>query len=61
MTVAGSCTEYAFHFCGESEWLFAFESPIDMLAFITLVLLISLLPSLAFLYKHKENIGINIS
>lgn len=36
MTVAGSCTEYAFHFCGESEWLFAFESPIDMLAFITL-------------------------
>lgn len=35
-TEAGSKTEYAFHHNGESEWLFVFEAPIDMLAFITL-------------------------
>ena len=35
-TEAGSQAEYAFHHNGESEWLFVFEAPIDMLAFITL-------------------------
>ena len=35
-TEAGSQAEYSFHHDGESEWLFVFESPIDMLAFITL-------------------------
>lgn len=36
MTVEGSVAEHSFHYDGESEWLFVFESPIDMLAFITL-------------------------
>ena len=35
-TVAGSQAEYSFHHDGESEWLFVFEAPIDMLAFISL-------------------------
>lgn len=35
-TEAGSQAEYAFHHNGESERLFVFEAPIDMLAFITL-------------------------
>ena len=35
-TEAGSQAAYSFHHDGESEWLFVFESPIDMLAFITL-------------------------
>ena len=35
-TEAGSQAEYSFHHDGESEWLFFFEAPIDMLAFITL-------------------------
>ena len=35
-TEAGSQAEYSFHHNGESEWLFVFEAPIDMLAFITL-------------------------
>ena len=35
-TEAGSQAEYSFHHDGESEWLFVFEAPIDMLAFITL-------------------------
>ncbi len=35
-TEAGSQVAYSFHHDGESEWLFVFESPIDMLAFITL-------------------------
>ena len=35
-TLAGSQAEYAFHHDGESEWLFVFEAPIDMLAFITM-------------------------
>ena len=35
-TESGSQAEYAFHHNGESEWLFVFEAPIDMLAFITL-------------------------
>ena len=35
-TEAGSQAEYAFHHNGESEWLFVFEAPIDMLAFMTL-------------------------
>ncbi|HPE95316.1 MAG TPA: DUF3991 and toprim domain-containing protein [Bacillota bacterium] len=35
-TETGSKTEYAFHHDGGSEWLFVFEAPIDMLAFITL-------------------------
>jgi len=35
-TVSGSKAEYSFHHDGESEWLFVFEAPIDMLAFITL-------------------------
>ena len=35
-TETGSQAEYSFHHDGESEWLFVFEAPIDMLAFITL-------------------------
>ena len=35
-TEAGSQAEYSFHYDGESEWLFVFEAPIDMLAFMTL-------------------------
>ena len=35
-TEAGSQAEYSFHHDGESEWLFVFEAPIDMLAFMTL-------------------------
>ena len=35
-TEAGSQAEYSFNHDGESEWLFVFEAPIDMLAFITL-------------------------
>ena len=35
-TESGSRAEYSFHHDGESEWLFVFEAPIDMLAFITL-------------------------
>ena len=36
MTESGSQAEYSFHHIGESEWLFVFEAPVDMLAFITL-------------------------
>lgn len=35
-TETGSKAEYSFHYDGTSEWLFVFEAPIDMLAFITL-------------------------
>lgn len=35
-TESGSQAEYSFHHDGESEWLFVFEAPVDMLAFITL-------------------------
>lgn len=35
-TESGSQAEYSFHHNGESEWLFVFEAPIDMLAFMTL-------------------------
>ena len=35
-TEAGSQAGYSFHHDGESEWLFVFEAPIDMLAFMTL-------------------------
>lgn len=35
-TEAGSKAEYSFHYDGKSKWLFVFEAPIDMLAFITL-------------------------
>ena len=35
-TESGSQAEYSFHHGGESEWIFVFEAPIDMLAFITL-------------------------
>ena len=35
-TESGSQAEYSFHHNGESEWLFVFEAPIDVLAFITL-------------------------
>lgn len=35
-TETGSKAEYSFHHDGTSEWLFVFEAPIDMLAFITL-------------------------
>ncbi len=35
-TESGSKAEYSFHYDGKSEWLFVFEAPIDMLAFITL-------------------------
>ena len=34
-TESGSQAEYSFHHDGESEWIFVFEAPIDMLAFIT--------------------------
>lgn len=34
-TLAGSQAEYSFHHDGPGEWLFVFEAPIDMLAFIT--------------------------
>jgi len=36
LTQAGSEAKYSFHHDGTSEWLFVFEGPIDMLAFITL-------------------------
>lgn len=35
-TEAGSKAEHSFHYDGESELLFVFEAPIDMLAFISL-------------------------
>ena len=35
-TEVGSKSEYSFHYNGESEKLYVFEAPIDMLAFITL-------------------------
>lgn len=35
-TVTGSEAEYAFHHDGESETIFVFEAPIDLLAFLTL-------------------------
>ena len=35
-TEAGSLVEHSFHHDGESEWLFVFEAPIDMLAFLSL-------------------------
>lgn len=35
-TETGSKAEYSFHHDGKSEWIFVFEAPIDMLAFITL-------------------------
>lgn len=35
-TESGSQAEHSFHHDGESEWLFAFEAPIDMLAFLSL-------------------------
>ena len=35
-TEAGSLAEHSFHHDGESEWLFVFEAPIDMLAFLSL-------------------------
>lgn len=35
-TETGSKAEYSFHHNGTSEWIFVFEAPIDMLAFITL-------------------------
>lgn len=35
-TIAGSQAEYSFHHDGGDEWLFVFEAPIDMLAFISL-------------------------
>jgi len=35
-TEAGSDKEYAFHYTGTSEWLFVFEAPIDLMAFISL-------------------------
>lgn len=35
-TITGSEAEYSFHYDGESEWLFVFEAPIDMLAFLTI-------------------------
>ena len=35
-TESGSKAEYSFHHDGQSQWLFVFEAPIDMLAFITL-------------------------
>ncbi len=63
-TVAGSQAEYSFHYNGESEWLFVFEAPIDMLAFISLhpedwqkhsyVALCSV-SERALLYRLKEN------
>lgn len=35
-TETGSKADYSFHHNGASDWLFVFEAPIDMLAFITL-------------------------
>jgi hypothetical protein len=35
-TETGSKADYSFHHDGTSDWLFVFEAPIDMLAFITL-------------------------
>ncbi len=35
-TESGSQAEHSFHHNGESEWLFVFEAPIDMLAFLSL-------------------------
>ena len=35
-TVAGSEAEYSFHHDGESDTIFVFEAPIDLLAFLTL-------------------------
>ena len=35
-TAEGSIAEHSFHYNGSDEWIFAFEAPIDMLAFITL-------------------------
>lgn len=35
-TVSGSQAEYSFHHDGDDEWLFVFEAPIDMLAFISM-------------------------
>lgn len=34
--VDSSIAEYSFHFTGTSEYLFVFEAPIDMLAYITM-------------------------
>lgn len=34
--LTGSVAEYSFHFVGESEYLFVFEAPIDMLAYISM-------------------------
>ena len=34
--LTGSIAEYSFHFVGESECLFVFEAPIDMLAYISM-------------------------
>lgn len=34
--LTGSIAEYSFHFVGESEYLFVFEAPIDMLAYISM-------------------------
>lgn len=67
-TEGGSRAEYSFHHIGESEWLFVFEAPIDMLAFITLhqkewtkhsyVALCSVSPK-AILHQLKQNKQIN--
>ncbi|MBQ7922879.1 MAG: toprim domain-containing protein, partial [Clostridia bacterium] len=35
-TESGSQAEHSFHHDGESEWLFGFEAPIDLLAFLSL-------------------------
>ena len=35
-TLESSIAEYSFHFNGSSEYLFVFEAPIDMLAYITM-------------------------
>lgn len=35
-TAGGSVAEHSFHYDGKDEWIFVFEAPIDMLAFITL-------------------------
>ncbi len=35
-TERGSLAEYAFHHDGTSEWIFVFEAPIDMLAFLSM-------------------------
>ena len=36
MTVSGSEAEYSFHYIGSNENIYLFESPIDMLSYITL-------------------------